>query len=44
MEKKTIKIHLRPDGRVAYARACKARYPGSIPGPASINYKVYLNF
>ena len=33
-----------PDGRVAYARACKARYPGSIPGPASINYKVYLNF
>ena len=33
-----------PDGRVAYARACKARYPGSIPGPASINYKAYLNF
>ena len=33
-----------PDGRVAYARACKARYPGSIPGPASIITKVNYKF
>ena len=33
-----------PDGRVVDVRDCKSRYPGSIPGPASINTKVNYKF
>ena len=44
LEKKIRRYIQWPDGRVVDVRDCKSRYPGSIPGPASIITKVNYKF